>query len=34
MQDGVVTHALETESHGQNIDGRKFSSKCEGVLQH
>ena len=30
MQDGVILHALETTSHGKNIDDRRYSS--EGSL--
>ena len=30
MQDGVILHALETASHGKNIDDRRYSS--EGSL--
>ena len=30
MQDGVILHALETGSHGKNIDDRRYSS--EGSL--
>jgi carbonic anhydrase len=30
MQDGVILHALETTSHGKNIDDRRFSA--EGSL--
>jgi hypothetical protein len=30
MQDGVILHALETASHGKNIDDRRYSA--EGSL--
>ena len=30
MQDGVILYALETASHGKNIDDRRYSS--EGSL--
>jgi len=30
MQDGVILHALETTSHGKNLDDRRYSA--EGVL--